>query len=157
MKISITFCFLILLSSLSAQNRIAKATAEPVQAGIAVSDSGIQRLMVWIDELEVQINAVAPGKGMAAQSANLNLSKSNINKTKGNVKDVSVALDKLKRSVPAKHSAALTDLHKALADLELPITELYNSLLNLGESYAAKAAELKTRHDTVKNSIGNIR
>ncbi|HLF63059.1 MAG TPA: hypothetical protein VI603_04890 [Saprospiraceae bacterium] len=156
-KILVTFFFLVLLCSLSAQNRILKATPVAVESGIAVSDSGVQRLIVWLDDLDAQLKAEAPHKGMAAQTANLNLSKSNINKTKGNVKDVSAALDKLKRSMPAKHSAALAALQKALADLESPITELYHSLLNLGERYASKAAELKTRHDTVKNSIGNIR
>lgn len=157
MKITFTCLFLAVLSSLCAQNRIQKISAVSVQSGIAVSDSGVQRLALYLNELEVQLNAEVPHKGMTVQTSNLNLSKSNINKTKGNVKNVSVALDKLKRCAPAKHGAALAVLHKALADLELPITELYNSLLNLGESYAAKAAELKEKHDTVKNSIGNIR
>jgi hypothetical protein len=48
-------------------------------------------------------------------------------------------------------------VQKALADLDAPIQELYNSILAMGEKYAGKAAELKTRHDTVKNSIQNIR
>jgi len=157
MKISVTFFFLVLLSSLHAQNRMQKQPAETAQAAIAVSDSGVQRLMLWMDELEVQLNAEMPLKGMVAHTANLNLSKSNINKTKANVKDVSIALDKLKRSEPSRHNSALPELHKALADLESPITQLYNSLLNLGENYASKAGELKTRQDTVKNSIGNIR
>ncbi len=157
MKITITFFFFILLSSLSAQNRMQKQQAQIAQPGIAVSDSGVQRLIVLIDDLDAQLNAEVPRKGMAAQTSNLNLSKSNINKTKGSIKNVSIALAKLKGCVPEKHSAALADLQKALADLEIPVQDLHSSLLNLGGIYTAKAAELKTRHDTVKNSIGNIR
>ena len=171
MKYTISLFFLIVFATMQAQNttppkkaqgdvrtRATERPADPFQSSIAVSDSGVQRLMLWIDEFEAQLNAETPGKGaVTVHTANLNLSKSNINKTKGNVKNVANALDKLKRNETAKRGNALTDLNKAVAELEAPMLELYNSILNLGESYAGKAAELKTRHDTVKNSISNIR
>jgi hypothetical protein len=130
---------------------------DPFLQSIAVSDSGVQRLIVWMNALEVQINAERPGKGMTTQSANLNLSKSNINKAKGPIDNVSKALNKLKASDPANRSTFLNHLLSELSTLDAPVNDLYNSLLSSGANYAAKAAELKEKHDTVKNAIQNIR
>jgi hypothetical protein len=135
---------------------------DPFQAAIADSESSLTDLMKWIDEWEKELNAGIP---LPVEMSNLNQSKSNINRQAGtpvsisrsNIKNVAMKLDNLSSNNPKKRNIRIADVHEALADLELPMQELYNSILSKGEGYFAKAAELKTKHDTVKNSIGNIR
>ena len=171
MKISSLFFFLVLVSALCAQTEPVKI--QTTEKGslpdsditlrgtpINTSRSNIKTLSLWIDEWEAQLNAEA-----AARTSNLNASKSNINRQMGvpvncsrsNIKTLSKKMDDVEKSDAAQRSAALEDMNKALAELNTCITALYDSIVSRGEAYAAKAAELKTRHDTVKNSIGNIR
>lgn len=133
---------------------------DPFLQSIAVSDSGVQRLMLWIDDWDKALNGDQP-----VEASNLNQSKSNVNRVAGapiitsrsNIKQLQVALDDLKNTDPVNRKVKLEEVQKALTDLETPIRELHNSILAMGERYAGKAAELKTRHDTVKHAIGNIR
>ena len=168
------FCLTCVLT-LNAQNQ--KVEAEPVDASlidsVAASEANMKaaredlvQLSEWLDKYDSQLKAqTPPSKDMSTmKSANLNLSKSNlrsmgapISTSRSNIKQLQAALDNLETSDPANRKAKLNEVQKALADLETPIQELHNSILAMGEKYAGKAAELKISHDTVKNSIGNIR
>jgi hypothetical protein len=163
MKLTAIGILLFLFASVQAQNtnlgsRSIQTTVDPFLSNIAVSDSGVQCLLLWLDEIEKQLNAEKPDKGaVSVHTSNLNLSKSNINRTRSDINKVSMALDRLKSSTPDRRSDPMAALHKAVKELETPILELHTAIVNCGRAYAAKAAELKTRHDTVKSSINNIR
>ena len=137
-------------------------TGDPLRAiNLNSSKSNVKSLILTIDNLKAQIDAQISAAGKpktpTTLTSNLNLSKSNINRVEGFIGKVTTALDNLDKSDTKKRAAALAALKKAAADLDSPIQDLYNSLLQLGKSMKDKAEELKSKHDTVKNSINNIR
>jgi hypothetical protein len=130
-------------------------------SSIAVSDSGVQHMLLWLDSWQSHLSSEAA----TGRASNLNLSKSNvdrksagpIDKTREALIAVSDALANLKNGDPMKRGLAYMDLNTAVDNLDGPTQELYRSILNRGEKDAAQAGELIRRHDTVKSSINNIR
>jgi len=164
MKYVMTCLLSCVLCLVFAQNkRTVAGSADTFQTAIAVSDSGVQRLLYWVDEWEAQLEA--EGGNATGRTSNLNLSKSNVDRkapgvtwnARQAITAVDAALDKLRNAAPEQRRQALADLNVAKEHLEAPVEELYQSVLANDRKKAPKAEELKRRHEAVKNAINNIR
>ena len=104
--------------------------------------------------------------------------KSIVNTTKSNTKDFLVSLDELDQLLTADKSSSANAINKAkensrllrntitqnesisdkaTAAVDTNFSVLLNSVNKLGQRYSAISNILKTKHDTAKNSVGNIR
>jgi hypothetical protein len=117
-----------------------------------------------------------PGDGTTAKSI--------VNTTKSNTKDFLVSLDELDELLNADKTTSLSaiqsikensrvlrssyqklenslqssgDVEKAVNDADTNFVVLLGSLGKLGQHYNSISNVLKTKHDTAKNSVGNIR
>lgn len=124
---------------------------------IAVADSGVQRLAVWMQEWDILTKGQSTDAG---RTSNLNLSKSNVrsfNSSRSNLDRVREALTALKASDPSRRTQATTNLNHEFNKLDQSLVALHTSIVDMGDAFQVHAAELKTKHDTVKNAINNIR
>ncbi|HTN06463.1 hypothetical protein [Agriterribacter sp.] len=104
--------------------------------------------------------------------------KSIVNTTKSNTKDFLVSLDELDQLLAADKTSSANAIHKAkensrqlrntitqnesnadkaAAAADTSFSVLLGSISRLGQRYSAISNTLKTKHDTAKNSVGNIR
>lgn len=104
--------------------------------------------------------------------------KSIVNTTKSNTKDFLVSLDELDQLLAADKTSPATAINKAkensrklrnaiaqnesIADkattaVDSNFSVLLGSISSLGQQYSSISNTLKTKHDTAKNSVGNIR
>ena len=104
--------------------------------------------------------------------------KSIVNTTKSNTKDFLVSLDELDQLLTADKSSSANAINKAkensrllrntitqnesisdkaTAAVDTNFSVLLNSVNKLGQRYSSISNILKTKHDTAKNSVGNIR
>jgi len=107
-----------------------------------------------------------------------------VNTTKSNTKDFLVALDKLDGLLNADKTTSASTIHaikensrllrssyqrmenslqnagdieKAAIEADTDFAVLLGSVGKLGQRYSSISNVLKTKHDTAKNSVGNIR
>ena len=104
--------------------------------------------------------------------------KSIVNTTKSNTKDFLVTLDELDQLLAADKTSSANAIHKAkensrklrntivqnesnadkaTAAADTSFSVLLGSVNKLGQRYSSISNTLKTKHDTAKNSVGNIR
>ena len=104
--------------------------------------------------------------------------KSIVNTTKSNTKDFLVSLNELDQLLTADKTSPATAIHKAkensrqlrnaiaqnesISDkattaVDSNFSVLLGSISSLGQQYSSISNTLKTKHDTAKNSVGNIR
>lgn len=144
---------------LSAQKESVRQYSAPgdYESQIAVSDSGVKRLVIWMDDWDKLVN---PPASEGVRASNLNLSKSNVrsfNSSRSNIRSVSEALAAAKSSAPPQRPTAIANLKREFAKLDQSLTELHGSIVEMGAEYQAHATSLKAKHETVKNAINNIR
>jgi hypothetical protein len=80
--------------------------------------------------------------------------KTGINTSRSNIKNLQNALFDLQRAL---NNNDRVTIQTAAAVVERQMQVLQSSLLNLGSGYTSISNVLKTKHDTVKNSINNVR
>jgi hypothetical protein len=81
---------------------------------------------------------------------------------KSSVADLRIAKEnsaRLRSSIQGlvRSSGKSEEMQKAMMAADTDFAILLGSVNRLGESYKTTANALKTRHDTVKNSVGNVR
>lgn len=112
---------------------------EKVNAGLASISSLVQTL----DELDAQL-----------QKNETPVTKAGISTSRSNIRNVRSALVSVQTDLQNGNIAAANE---KLALLETQIIQLQQSLNGLGKQYTTISNVLKTKHDTVKNSVSNIR
>ena len=106
-------------------------------------------MIATIEELDKTLDADKSNSG------------SRINNTKSNIKNLTASLSGIEEILAGLESkeknAALSELNNKMAAMNMQFLALQESLNAAGKQYSSISNVLKTRHDTVKNSIGNIR
>lgn len=80
--------------------------------------------------------------------------RTGINTSRSNINNLQNALFDLQRALNGDNAATI---QSASALVEQKMQLVQSSILNLGSRYTSISNVLKTKHDTAKNSIGNIR
>lgn len=89
------------------------------------------------------------------QSINANKIPVQISKVRNRINLLETSLKNLR--ILGKTSPALADMDSKLTEMNKDFSALTENLDQLGEQYNTISNVLKTKHDTVKNSVGNIR
>ena len=142
-------------------------SADDPESKIKLAKAAIQDLTKWLEYYEWELNesnkntGVSPGVG---RTSNLNMSKRNrsasgdtLYNSRNSLKDLAMSLDQFEKSNMDNQRRSLSDLQQAQKALDKSIESLYKSIVERGDYNVQKAEELKIKHDTVKNSINNIR
>jgi hypothetical protein len=80
--------------------------------------------------------------------------RTGVNTSRSNIKNLQNALFDLQRALNSNNRVSI---QSAATAVERQLQILQTSLLNLGSRYSSISNVLKTKHDTVKNSINNVR
>jgi len=122
---------------------------ESTKVAINNSHSNIKNLLASVDELELMLN-----------SDNSN-AKTAINNSHSNIKNLRTAAMLLENTMDnietMEKNVAMSEVKNKMAAMNMQFLALQESLNNAGKQYTTVSNVLKTKHDTVKNSIGNIR
>jgi len=122
---------------------------ESMKIAINTSHSNIKNLLASVDELELMLNT----DNSNAKTA-INNSHSNIK----NLRTAAIILGNTMDDIEGKEkTVAMSDVKNKMAAMNMQFLALQESLNNAGKQYTTISNVLKTKHDTVKNSIGNIR
>ncbi len=113
------------------------------------SHSNIKNMLATLDEIDQRL---------AKDNETL---KATINTTRSNIKGHQKALNDLDQTLGALETMDKTKatslLQERMTTIDQQFTSLQESLNDAGKQYATVSNVLKTKHDTVKNSINNIR
>jgi hypothetical protein len=132
------------------QTQVRKWEPSPsARAAINGSNSNIKNLLATVDELEQMLN-----NDTAVAKAVINTSNSNIKNLRNAADGLTQALDNLTTMDKAE---ALALLQTRMAAMNMQFLALQQSLQQAGRQYSSISNVLKTKHDTVKNSINNVR
>jgi hypothetical protein len=113
------------------------------------SNSNIKNLLATVDELGQMLN-----NDNTASEAAINGSNSNIKNLRTAAGSLTQALDNL---TTMDKTEALALLQTRMAAMNMQFLALQQSLRLAGGQYTTISNVLKTKHDTVKNSINNVR
>lgn len=122
---------------------------ESTQRAINTSHSNIKNMLSSLDELDQQLDT-----DQSNAKSIVNTSRSNIKNQRAAVNDLQQTLDNLQTK---DKDDALKELDQRVATMNAQFGALIESVQKMGSRYSSVSNVLKTRHDTVKNSIGNIR
>jgi hypothetical protein len=122
---------------------------ESMKKNINTSEDNLKSMLGLLDDLEKQV-----GRDQNNPAVTINTTRSNIKRYKAAVSDLIQALDNLQMM---DRDAAMNKLIMQRNETDLEFIKLRDSIHNLGTQYNAISNVLKTKHDTAKNSIGNIR
>lgn len=111
---------------------------------INTSRSNIKNMIATLDELELQLN-----NDQTTAKAIINTSRSNIKNQRAALSELDAAL--------ANKNVSMKELEQKSNAEEKTFSQLLASLKHLGTPYSSISNVLKTKHDTAKNAIGNIR
>jgi len=118
------------------------------QTAINTSHSNIKNLVASLDDLEQMLN-------------NDNSGNKAINTSHSNIKNLRAASGELYQILDILETidkpVAMQTLQNKMAAMNMQFLALQQSLNEAGRQYTTVSNVLKTKHDTVKNSIGNIR
>jgi len=123
---------------------------EPVRTAINNSHSNIKNLIATVSDIEQMLNNDNSGANASA----INNSHSNIKNLRAAAMDMNNALNNLETM---EKDAAMNTVKNNMAAMNMQFLALQESLQKAGRQYTTISNVLKTKHDTVKNSIGNIR
>jgi hypothetical protein len=122
---------------------------DKMKAAINSSHSNIKNLVTALDELERKLT-------IDQQAA-----KASINTTRSNIKHLRIAAGDLDRTLGnmenREKNTGMEEVSNKMTTVDDQFLALQKSVNDLGSSYNSVSNVLKTKHDTVKNSIGNIR
>jgi hypothetical protein len=124
-------------------------TSDQVRVAINTSHSNIKNLIRSVDELEQMLNA-----DISSSKTVINNSHSNIK----NLRAAAISLDNTLNNVESmEKDKAIAELQNKMAAINMQFLALQQSMEQVSKQYSTISNVLKTKHDTVKNSIGNIR
>jgi hypothetical protein len=117
------------------------------QSIVNTTRSNTKDFIVSINELE---NQLAKDKSLSAAA---------LNKAKEQTRTLKTAVTNFENSLQNLEIAggAEADLNKKINAMDTAFTVLQATVNSLGDNYTPVSTVLKTKHDTVKNSVGNIR
>ena len=122
---------------------------ETLKAAINTSHSNIKNMLAALDETEQLLN----GDNMNA--------KATVNTTRSNIKNQRTVLIGMEQTLEAMETmdraTAMTAVKEKMAAVNRQFMSLQELLTAAGSLYTSVSNVLKTKHDTVKNSISNIR
>jgi len=110
--------------------------------GTEISKANVTSLIQTLDELDQQL-----ANDAGSNKAGISTSRSNIRRAREKAAAIQSDLE----------NNRLREAKNKTTDLTVLINTLQLSLNNLGSQYRSISNVLKTKHDTAKNSIGNIR
>jgi hypothetical protein len=122
---------------------------ESMKVALNTSEDNLKSMGATLDELDQQVNADNSNSQTAINNAH-----SNIKNLKVAISDAQQTIDNLQQK---DKEAALKELNQKMAGVNMKFTALQTTLSSMGQQYTSVSNVLKTKHDTVKNSIQNIR
>lgn len=122
---------------------------ESIKQAVALGKNDIENIAITLDILEQQLDA-----DNTSSKAIINTSRSNIKSQRAALEDLYEALDAIEM---AEKNAAINTIQERATKVDQLMLPLLSTLQQLGASYASLSNVLKTRHETAKNSISNIR
>lgn len=122
---------------------------ESTQRNINTSQDNLKSLSAELDKLEQQMKRARRNTWGSGGSTN-----GIIENLRAAIADVQQTLNTLQQK---DKEAALSELDQKTSAMNKQFAELQNSLSGLGNEYSSVSNTLKTKHDTVKNSINNVR
>ena len=131
------------------QTQVKWVAPESMKTMINTSHSNIKNLLVSIDDLEKMLN-----EDNVSDKTAINTSHSNIKNLRTITADLEQTMDNLETM---KKNSAMKELNNKMEAMNMQFLALQESLNAAGNQYSAISNVLKTKHDTVKNSINNIR
>jgi hypothetical protein len=131
------------------QQQVKWMAPEATQTAINTSHSNIKNMLTTLDEIDQRL---------AKDNETL---KATINTTRSNIKGHQKALNDLDHTLEVLETMDKTNatslLQEKMTTMDKQFISLQESLNNAGRQYTTVSNVLKTKHDTVKNSINNIR
>lgn len=131
------------------QQQVKWMAPEATQTAINTSHSNIKNILVTLDEIDQRL-----AKDKEALKATINTTRSNIKGHQKALNDLDQTLNALEAMDKTK---ATSLLQEKMTTIDKQFISLQESLNDAGKQYTTVSNVLKTKHDTVKNSIGNIR
>lgn len=122
---------------------------EALKKNINSSKTNLKSLESAVSELETMINSDQNTTQVA-----INNTKSNIKAIHDRIAFIETILDNIEMF---EKDAVMDGLNIATLDMDKNFAELQKLVNSLGRQYTTISNVLKTKHDTAKNSIGNIR
>jgi hypothetical protein len=122
---------------------------QTMKATVNTSRSNIKHMVATLDELDQMLS-----------TDNIN-AKSIVNTSRSNIKSQRAAITSLEETLNTMETMdrnkAMTEIKSKMVAVNMQFLALQESLGAAGKQYTSISNVLKTKHDTVKNSIGNIR
>jgi len=122
---------------------------EATMMAINTSHSNIKNMLATLDEIDQRL-----AKDNETLKATINTTRSNIKGHQKALGDLDQTLNALETMDKTKATSLLQD---KMSTMDKQFISLQESLNNAGKQYTTVSNVLKTKHDTVKNSINNIR
>lgn len=126
-----------------------RTSTEASKTAVSRSRTALAALSSSLDQLE----ALLDGDTQSARAI-INTSRSNIKNQRAAMAGLEESLGNVDQQDPLKTQA---DLKTRLESINAPLQALLENLHSLGSRYSSISNVLKTKHDTVKNAIQNIR
>lgn len=130
--------------------KLAKTDVEKTNTeAMITATKSIQEIKNSIDDLEKLLN---DDDSQLLATADI---LTNINNVRNRINELENSLQRME--LLGKTSATLADLDTKLSEMNHEFDFLLENLDQFGDQYASISNVLKTKHDTAKNSVGNIR
>lgn len=141
--------FLFFVFSAQPQTPVKWTMPETMKAAINNTKSNVKNLTATLVELDIMLDGDQRASG------------ARINNTKSNIKNLTASFTELENVLGSfemmEKSTAISELNNKNSAMNTQFLALQKSLNDLGKQYNSISNVLKTKHDTAKNSIGNIR
>lgn len=125
------------------------AAPEATRRTINTTRDNIKSMLTSLDQLEEQLDADVSNE------------RSIVNTSRSNIKNQRMAMYDLRETMAnmeyMEKEKAISEINRKTAAMNARFDELEESVQQLGRQFTSISNVLKTKHDTVKNSIGNIR
>jgi len=125
------------------------AKKESIQRSINTGADNLKSITGILDQLVSQITS--DNKHPEGNYKNINTTIQNL---KLAITDVQNTLNNLQQK---DKDAAIEELNQKMSAMNMQFSALQNGLSNMGNQYSSISNVLKTKHDTAKNSINNVR
>lgn len=131
------------------QQQVRSSATEITKAAINNSHSNIKNMIAALEEADQKLN-----DDHTNTKATINTTRSNIKGHQKILTDLDQTLDQLESIEKGK---VMEVLQQKISSMDAQFIALQKALNNMGAQYNTISNVLKTKHDTVKNSINNIR
>ncbi|MCC7402611.1 MAG: hypothetical protein IT214_14115 [Chitinophagaceae bacterium] len=124
-------------------------TVKGYTENINTGQENLKGMMTSLNELDLQLN-----NDNSNSDAAINSARTGVKSLKAAIIDAQQKVDNLQQQ---EKNAALQDLERKMKAVSAQLTILQTALSSMGKQYSTISNVLKTKHDTVKNSINNLR